>query len=64
MKWRCVLIQRWLPDFLDGELKPFWQRRLKAHLDVCAHCRQELEGLQETVDVFRGSPSPDPGPAF
>ena len=64
MKWRCVLFQRWLPDFLDGELKPFWQRRLKAHLDVCAPCRRELEELQETVDVFRGSPLPDPGPAF
>jgi hypothetical protein len=47
MKWRCVLFQRWLPDYPDGELSAFWRRRLEAHLQVCAGCRQEWAGLQE-----------------
>ncbi|MEW6386676.1 MAG: zf-HC2 domain-containing protein [Thermodesulfobacteriota bacterium] len=64
MKWRCGLIQRWLPEYLDGELRPFWHRRVETHLKVCAHCCQELEEIREAVAVFRGSPTPDPGPAF
>jgi len=64
MKWRCALLQRWLPDYLDGNLPAFWQRRIGAHLSVCPGCRQELEALHEVVAVLKAQPMTDPGPGF
>jgi hypothetical protein len=64
MKWWCGLIQRWLPDYPDGELSPFWRRRLEAHLQVCPACRQELEELQAVTQTFRQLPWPAPEPGF
>lgn len=64
MKWRCVLFQRWLPDYPDGELSPFWRRHLEAHLPGCPDCREEWAGLQEAVKEFRRHPLPAQEPAF
>ncbi len=64
MKWRCVLMRRWLPDYPDGELSPFWRRRLEAHLRVCPDCRAELAELREVVRTWREHPLPEPEPGF
>ncbi len=64
MKWRCVLIQRWLPDYPDGDLSPFWRRWLEAHLQVCPDCRKELAGLKEVVQAYYEHPLPAPEPGF
>jgi len=64
MKWLCTLIQRRLPDYPDGELSPFWQRRVAAHLQGCADCRREWEELREVVDLYLAHPLPEPEPAF
>jgi len=64
MKWRCVLIQRWLPEYPDGELSPFWRRRLEAHLEACPECQAELAELQEAVEIYREHPLPEPEPGF
>jgi anti-sigma factor RsiW len=64
MKWRCTLLQRWLPGYLDGDLPAFWQRRLGAHLKVCPQCRQDLEILGQVVDAVKAAPVADPGPEF
>ncbi len=64
MKWRCALIQRWLPDYPDGDLSPFWRRRLEAHLRKCPACRQEWVELQEVVRTFQRHPLPAPAPGF
>ncbi|MDI6852574.1 MAG: zf-HC2 domain-containing protein [Deltaproteobacteria bacterium] len=64
MKWRCVLFQRWLPDYPDGELSPFWRRRLEAHLRVCAGCRQESAEIQEAAQIYRRHPLPMPEADF
>ncbi len=64
MKWRCVLIQRWLPEYPGGELSPFWRRRLEAHLRVCAACRQELAEIQEVVQTYRQHPLSTPEADF
>ncbi len=64
MKWRCALIQRWLPAYLDGDLPSFWRQRLGSHLQGCASCREELAGLQEVVRLVRAEAAPDPNPAF
>jgi hypothetical protein len=64
MKWRCVLIQRWLPDYPDGDLSPFWRRRLVAHLQVCPDCQAELAELKEVVQTYQQHPLPAPEPGF
>lgn len=64
MKWPCALIQPRLPDYPDGELSPFWRRRVEAHLKKCPECRRELEELAAVVRLYQAEPLPDPGPAF
>ena len=64
MKWQCALLQRWLPEYPDGDLPAFWLRRLKPHVERCSRCRQELEALKEMAQAVRTSPVADPGPEF
>jgi hypothetical protein len=64
MKWQCALLQRWLPEYPDGDL-PAWGRRwLKAHVAHCSSCRQELAEIKELVAVIGAAPSVNPGPEF
>ncbi len=64
MKWQCALLQRWLPEHPDGELSAFWRRRLQAHVEGCAVCRQELAAMREMEQAIREVPVADPGPEF
>lgn len=64
MKWQCALLQRWLPEYPDGDLSAFWRRRLKAHLADCPACRAEQQALKEVVDALQAAPAADPGPEF
>ena len=64
MKWQCALLQRWLPEYPDGDLSAFWRRRLKAHLAHCPACRAEQQALKEVVDALQAAPAADPGPEF
>lgn len=64
MKWQCALLQRWLPEYPDGELSAFWRRRLKAHVEGCAVCREELAAMQDVEKAIREVSVADPGPEF
>lgn len=64
MKWRCALIQRWLPAYPDGDLPSFWRARIRSHLKGCPACREELAGLEEVVRRVKAAPEPDQGEAF
>ncbi|MGP8050544.1 MAG: anti-sigma factor family protein [Desulfobaccales bacterium] len=64
MNWQCALLQRWLPEYPDGDLPAFWLRWLKPHVERCDHCREELAALKETAQAIRTSPVADPGPEF
>jgi len=64
MKWQCALLQRWLPEYPDGDLSAFWQARLKAHLAHCPACHAEQQVLKEVVDAIQAAPAADPGPEF
>ena len=64
MRWQCTLLQRWLPEYPDGDLPAFQKRWLKAHMERCAACRREWAGLRETVSAFEATPVADPGPEF
>jgi len=64
MKWQCTLLQRWLPEYPEGDLPAFWKGRLKAHLDRCPACRGEQAALREMVEAIQSAPKADPGPEF
>jgi anti-sigma factor RsiW len=64
MKWECALLQRWLPEYPDGDL-PAWGRRwLKSHVARCSACRQELAEFREVVAALEATPVTDPTPEF
>jgi hypothetical protein len=64
MKWQCALLQRWLPEYPDGDLAAWGKRWLKAHVAQCSACRQELEELREVVTAIQAAPAQDPGAEF
>jgi hypothetical protein len=64
MKWQCTLLQRWLPEYPDGDLPAWGKRWLKSHVARCSACRQELAELREAVAAIDATPVADPGPEF
>jgi hypothetical protein len=64
MKWQCALLQRWLPEYPDGDLPVLGKWWLRSHVPHCADCRQEVAGLREVVTALEATPAPDPGPEF
>jgi hypothetical protein len=64
MRWQCALLQRWLPEYPDGDLPAFWKGRLQSHLEHCPACRQELAALKEVVAAIKAAPVAEPGPEF
>lgn len=51
---------RWCHDnlsaYMDGELSPREHERVRQHLERCADCRRELQGLERTVAVLHRLP--------
>jgi hypothetical protein len=64
MRWRCVLIQRWLPEYPAGDLPSFWKRRLDSHLEHCPACLKEWRELREVREAVQAAPGESPGPEF
>ena len=64
MKWQCALLQRWLPEYPDGDLPAWGKLWLKSHVVRCSACRQELAGLREVVAALEASPVADPAPEY
>lgn len=49
-----------LSAFLDGELTPEEHATATAHVDRCATCAADLEGLARVRDSIRGLPMEEP----
>jgi hypothetical protein len=64
MKWQCALLQRWLPEYPDGDLPGWGKRWLHAHVAQCAACRGELAGLREVVTAIKAASAEEPGSEF
>jgi hypothetical protein len=64
MKWQCALLQRWLPEYPDGDLPALGKRWLRSHLARCSACQQELGELREVVATIEATPVADPAPEF
>ena len=61
MKWQCALLQRWLPEYPDGDLPALGKRWLKSHVARCSACRQELAELREMVAAIEAISGGGPG---
>jgi anti-sigma factor RsiW len=58
----CWLTQRRLEAYQDGELAPLAQARVRRHVDRCAGCTAELDGLARLRSELRAAlaaPAPD-----
>lgn len=64
MKWQCALLNRWLPEYPDGDLPAWGKRWLKSHLPGCPACRQELAELRQVIAAIAAAPAADPAPEF
>ena len=62
MKWECALLQRWLPEYPDGDLPAWVKRWLNSHVARCSACRQELADLREIVAAVEATPRTEPSP--
>ncbi|MDQ0287171.1 hypothetical protein J2Z49_002290 [Desulfofundulus luciae] len=61
---RCQQIQELLSAYLDGEVEPSQQAKIKAHLEDCATCRYQWEDLVASVTLLRGLPGVSPPESF
>jgi anti-sigma factor RsiW len=64
MKWQCALLQRWLPEYPDGDLPALGKRWLKSHLARCSACQEELAQLREVVAAIEATPVVEPPSEF
>ena len=65
MKWQCALLQRWLPEYPDGDLPALWRSAGSRPIwHGCPACREELAALREVVAAIEATPVADPGPEF
>jgi hypothetical protein len=64
MKWECALLQKWLPEYPDGDLPPWGKRWLKFHLARCSACQHELGELREVVATIEATPVAGPPSEF
>jgi anti-sigma factor RsiW len=64
MKWQCALLQRWLPEYPDGDLPALGKHWLKSHLTRCSACQEELGQLREVVATIEATPVADPAQEF
>lgn len=61
---RCQDYQKWISDWLDGNLSQKKQEKLGEHLRVCLACRQYYEDLKKIEDQVRQLPGVElPAPA-
>ncbi len=56
-------VTNWLSAYLDGELSESRRLKVQAHLEECAVCRAELEGLRRVSQMLQSAPAPEFTPA-
>lgn len=52
----CTSVRNLLSAYLDSELSGSEMQRVRAHLEECAACRAECDGLREVKSLLRGLP--------
>ena len=55
-------VKRHLADYLEGDLDLDARAILDAHLDHCEACAREVAEMQQTIQLLRLLPEPEPPP--
>lgn len=61
---KCKKIQKFLPAFMEGEVKEDLKREIEGHLKGCPMCQKEKELLARTWASLEGWPAIEPSPDF
>jgi anti-sigma factor RsiW len=61
---RCVEVKERLSAYLDRELEPALEQRVREHLDGCVRCREELADLRAIDAEIQALPHVGMGPEF
>lgn len=61
MKSACPEMAVDLSAYFDGELAANERQRMEAHLEICAPCREALEGMSRLHDAFAALSASHPG---
>lgn len=56
----CRTIQEYFSAYLDGELPVAQAEMVSRHLEVCPHCRQELQAWQQLWEALAAEAVPAP----
>ena len=59
---KCKLVERSIPEYIEGTLSPKRSRQLECHIDDCPQCHKELQALEETIHHASGVPVEYPTP--
>lgn len=60
----CERTKTNIPLLLAGELFPDERKEMLRHLEVCPHCRQEIEEMERTWNLMDRWKTEDPSPAL
>ncbi|MER3413433.1 MAG: hypothetical protein C4341_04190 [Armatimonadota bacterium] len=52
----CATVRSLLSAYLDSELSGSEMQQVRAHLEECADCRAECDGLRDVKSLLRGLP--------
>lgn len=56
----CRSVRRWIPKYLDGELRPAQEALVMRHLAGCAACRAELDAFRQAMNALDAWPDLQP----
>jgi len=61
---KCSQARRLFSAYLDQDLTFEEESRLRAHLESCTDCTEEMARLEGVQSLLQGLPETDPGPGF
>ena len=62
MPMKCKLVERSIPEYIEGTLSPKRSNQLECHIDDCPQCQKELQAFEETVHHASSVPVEYPTP--
>src|SRR3989338_1040837 len=61
---RCLFIKRKLYEYFDNSLSQIERIKVKGHLELCSHCREELYQLKNIIEAASTKKIPQPSAEF
>ena len=59
---KCKLVEKLLPEYIEGTLSPKRVNQLENHVDDCPHCQKELQAFETTLHHASSLPVEYPTP--